>query len=319
MHSGRCVSSAALWVGRLFHATWIGLLAYGISWFALPAFVELYHDGYGPSGRTPIVPEVNPIARVVVGKLMRLSAGPAPGDARPEFNYVLRILTGLLDALYVLIVAGAAAETIASERDRGTWLGLIATPLTGREILRAKVLGTIWKTRGLAILIVGLWAIGLAAGALHPIGFLASLIGLGVSAWFLAVIGVVGSLHSRDRAQATSRILAPIMLILALSGLPFFAPGEATVLLAGFTMPFQTWASLLSHEDVHAATHSGVIAPFVAIGIRDGAGLFLVLATWVIGTMAQGTAAISLMSSAIRGFDAAVGRPIRTQGEHGRA
>jgi ABC-type transport system involved in multi-copper enzyme maturation permease subunit len=319
IHPGRARSIAGLWADRLFNVFWVGLIAYGISWFALPAFAELARNGYGPTLGTSTVPEVNPIARVLVSKLMRLSVGPAPGQARPELNCVLRMATGSFDVLYVLMIAGAAAESVAAERERNTWLGLIATPLTGREILRAKMLGSIWKTRGLAILMLALWLVGLLAGAVHPLGFLAALTGLGVSGWFLAGLGVSASLWSRDRAQATGRTLGSLMLFLSLGALPFILPGTASVVLAGGTMPFQTWASLLSYEDVHAATHSGAIPQFAAIGIGGGAGARILLAVWLISTTAQAVGAFLLMRSAVRGFDAAVGRPIPTRGESHRS
>ena len=244
-----------------------------------------------------------------------MPVGLAPGQARLEFNIVLRQMTGLLDVLYVLMVAGAAAESVAAERERETWLGLIATPLTGREILRAKMLGAIWKTRGLAFLMLALWMVGLLAGAVHPLGFLAALAGMAVSCWFLAALGVSVSLWSRDRGEATGRVLGPLMLFLGLSALPFLLPGTASVLMAAGTMPFQTWASLLSYEDVHAAIHSGVPPQFAAIGIRSGAGARIVLAAWLIGTTAQAVGASLLTRSAVRGFDAAVGRPMRPRGD----
>ena len=174
---------------RLLNVLWVGLLAYAISWFAVPAFAELFRSGYGPVPGSPPCPEVNPIARVLVGKLSSLPIDPTPGQARLEFNIVLRQTTGILDLLYVLMVAGAAAESVAAERERDTWLGLIATPLTGWEILRAKMLGAIWRTRGLALLMLALWIVGLLAGAVHPLGFLAALAGMVVSCGFLAAPG----------------------------------------------------------------------------------------------------------------------------------
>jgi hypothetical protein len=182
--------------------------------------------------------------------------------------------------------------------------------LTGREILRAKLLGSIWKTRGLAVLMLVLWIVGLLAGAVHPLGFLAALTGMGVSCWFLAALGLSASLWSRDRAQATGRILGPLILIVGSSALPFFLPGTASVVLAGGTMPFLTWASLLSYEDVHAALHLGAIPRFAEIGIRGVAGARIILAAWLISTTAQAIGSFLLMRSAARGFDAAVGRPI---------
>jgi ABC-type transport system involved in multi-copper enzyme maturation permease subunit len=310
IHPGRRSSRAALWVDRAVYALWIGLMAYGISCFALPALAELSRSGYGAVPGTPAVPELNPIARVLVARLTRLPADPAPGQARLELNDVLRMTTASLDVFYVLMVAGAAAESVAKERERETWLGLIATPLTGREILRAKLLGSIWNTRGLAVLMLVLWIIGLLAGAVHPLGFLAALTGMGVSCWFLAALGLSASLWSRDRAQTTGWVLGPLMLIVGSIALPFILPSTASVVLAGGSMPFLTWVSLLSYEDVHAAFHSGAIPRFAEIGIRGVAGARIILAAWLISTTAQALGAFILMRSAVRGFDAAVGRRI---------
>jgi len=70
---------------------------------------------------------------------------------------------------------------VAAERERDTWLGLIATPLPGREILKGKILGSIWRMRGVAFLMPALWSVGLLSGSLHPLGFLAAVVLLGVT------------------------------------------------------------------------------------------------------------------------------------------
>ena len=41
----------------------------------------------------------------------------------------------MTELVCLLVVAGAAAEAVATERARTTWDSLIATPLSGREIL----------------------------------------------------------------------------------------------------------------------------------------------------------------------------------------
>ena len=76
------------------------------------------------------------------------------------------------------------------ERERGTWLGLIATPLSGWEILRAKMLGPVLSRLGGALTPIALWTVGLMAGAVHPLGFLAAVTGLAVFAWFGSALGV---------------------------------------------------------------------------------------------------------------------------------
>ena len=68
------------------------------------------------------------------------------------------------------------------------------------------MIGAIWKARGLATLTLILWSVGLLAGAVHPLGFLAAVAGMGVSCWFLAAVGVSASLWSPDRSQATGKV-----------------------------------------------------------------------------------------------------------------
>lgn len=311
LHPGLRGSPAALWADRLVHTLWIGLIAYGTSVFALPAFAELFRQGYGPGA--PTLPEVNPVVRLLVGKLVPSYAGPGVGNARLEFNIVLRLLTGAFDALLVLMVAGAAAEGVGAERERDTWLGLIATPLTGREILRAKMLGAFWKSRLLASLMLALWAVGLLAGAVHPAGFLAAIVGMGASLWLMAAWGAFVSLRSRDRAQATGKTLGPLVLLLTLGTLPFLLPGKAGAPMAFGTMPCQAWASPLSHEDIHAGLHSRPIPALSAVGIEDARHVWALPVAWLASTAAQALGAFLLTRSALRDFDALIGRPTRAR------
>ena len=189
VHYRRPSSTAAVVAEGLCSALAVGILAYLISWFAVPAFAELFRSGYGPSPGTPSLPDLTPFARMLVVKLSRTTFAVPPGQARLDFNIILRQTTAFLDILLVLMVAGTAAEAVAAERDRDTWLGLIATPLTGWEILRAKMIGAVWKTRGVWFVMLALWALGLLSGAVHPLGFLAALASTAVSCGFLSASG----------------------------------------------------------------------------------------------------------------------------------
>ena len=70
-------------------------------------------------------------------------------------------------------IASLAAAGVVAEREEDTWTSLIATPLSGEEILRAKMFGAVWGTRWLGVLLLAFWLLGLASGAVHPIGFVA--------------------------------------------------------------------------------------------------------------------------------------------------
>ena len=119
-----------LLLGYLLNVTWLGLVAYAVSWYALPAFAELLSTGMAPG---------------LLGVGTNAGVGGS-GQARLDFNSYPRLATGVIDFIYILVVAGVAAENIVIERERDTWSGLIATPLTGKEILRAKMIGSVLKT-----------------------------------------------------------------------------------------------------------------------------------------------------------------------------
>ena len=141
--------------------------------------------------------------RAVPARLWKWRAQPR----RAELNRFLSHLSSWVEFLMLLIVAGVAAVTVTLERARDTWDSLIATPLDGREILRAKMIGAVWKVRAGAFLLLVLWSIGLLAGSVHPVGFGAAVVLLGVSMWFMAALGTFASLVSRDTAQASNRAL----------------------------------------------------------------------------------------------------------------
>ena len=149
IHSTHGATAAEVLTAGLLGPLAIVFLVYLTSWFAGPAFAELAERGYGAPRELPM-PGLHPMARTLVVKLGTVSSfslAPAPGQARLEFNIVLRQASALLVMFSVLMVAGYAAEGVAVEKDRDTWLGLIATPLSGWEILRAKMIGAVWRAR----------------------------------------------------------------------------------------------------------------------------------------------------------------------------
>jgi ABC-type Na+ efflux pump permease subunit len=299
-------------LGGVLNLALLACLVVGTYWFAEPAFRELLEYGYvaGPAGVE--MPEVTPFAMALVrGR----SEGPPPGTARVEFNEVLREFTPGWVLFSLLALASYAAESIAGERAKDTLSGLIATPLTGREILRAKMLAAAWRARQMLALPVVLWALGLLSGAVHPLGALAVLASLGISGWFLVALGTYQSLGARDPAQAKTWTIFPVMALtfgpMALLAVPGAAPFQAG------SPTFHAWASLASYEDVRSLLRTGVLPPLAKLGVRTAGGTTAVLAACLAVLMAEGVAAALLTRAAYRGFDAAVGRPIRTRGGRG--
>ena len=311
MYSGPALGEFWMIVDRLSNMLWMGCLAYGVWLFAAPAFVELSERGYVPSPSNVEFPGLNPIARMIVAKASGSPMIAEPGQARLDFNIVLRQLSGALAFGYYLMIAGAAAESVVNERERDTWLGLIATPLSGWDILRAKMLGVLWKTRPLGFVILAAWIVGLLTGALHPLGLLAAVITLGgVVRAVRGPRGVDVALVVRPRpGDGTGDRALDALIIVGV--LPFMLPGIASFAVAIGSPPFQIWSVLLSYDDVRDLIHSQGVAQFAVIGVRGATAARLFLAAWLIGVTAQAVGGLILTRVAVRGFDAAVGRPVR--------
>jgi ABC-type Na+ efflux pump permease subunit len=312
LHSLRASSLAGRVVAGLGQLVGIGVLALGTSWFALPAFAELAERGFGVAREGLTMPEVNPLARVLVGKLLLPAGSVAPGQARLEFNIALRQFSALFVMLYVVMACGTAAMSMILERERDTWHSLIATSLTAWEILRAKMLAAIWRARAAGLMLITLWTVGLLAGAVHPLGILNAVAGLIVIGAFYAVVGVSLSLRIGERKQIESIMILFILGVLPMSGLAIMLPGTASVFLGACSTPFLIWSSLFSYEDVQSVVRSGVFAQLGGTGIKPGVSARMVLAACWVATIVHGVGAIVLMRMTCRRFDALVGRPVRS-------
>ncbi|HWE37242.1 MAG TPA: ABC transporter permease subunit, partial [Isosphaeraceae bacterium] len=107
---------------------------------------------------------------------------------RENLTDFLRAALLPLYAFWMLGIAGAAAGSFTSEHEEDTWISLVSTTLTGREIVLSKIIGAAWRFRGLAVFTVLLWAVGVAAGALHPIALVAGIVDLIVFSWFFIAL-----------------------------------------------------------------------------------------------------------------------------------
>ncbi|SIO07745.1 ABC-2 family transporter protein [Singulisphaera sp. GP187] len=161
----------------------LGYLTYD---FGKPAFVELAANGYGPFHSDP---------------------------ARREFNGYLRVVCTLMYVLLAMAVASSASSGLTSEREEDTWISLVATPLDGLEIIRAKMVGALWAQRWLVGVLVLHWLIGLAAGSIHPLGVLAVALETMVYLWFAVALGTYYSLRSKTSARALVATIGTMILV----------------------------------------------------------------------------------------------------------
>jgi ABC-type transport system involved in multi-copper enzyme maturation permease subunit len=217
----------------------------------------------------------------------------AYGYGRRNLNGYLRGFSVGIYLLWFLGVASSSATSLCSEREEDQWISLTSTPLSGHEILRAKMIGPIWGFRRLVYLLFSLWAIGLMTGAIHPAGVILCLIELMVFTWFLTALGTFFSLRARNSTRALASTIA---LLMVLNGgylfcfIPF-SP-NTRLILAGST-PVIFTVSLLGFTDFDGPDQGEMVATV---------GLCILL---------YGAAAASLTATLFSTFDHVIDRPDR--------
>jgi ABC-type transport system involved in multi-copper enzyme maturation permease subunit len=130
---------------------------------------------------------------------------PSPAGtslAGDQFNWFIRAVTFMLGLSPMMSAGTAAAARITLERDKKTWESLLTTPLTGPEILSSKMrvdAQTIWK---FGSWLIPLWLLGIACGALHPLGAVLAFAGLVVGTWLSLVLGIRTALRPGATTQS---------------------------------------------------------------------------------------------------------------------
>ncbi|HMB07117.1 MAG TPA: ABC transporter permease subunit, partial [Isosphaeraceae bacterium] len=253
----------------------VGSLAPLVYDFARPAFAELAEYGYGSLGTN---------------------------RARVEFSGFLRVAGTLIYIAWGLGVASAASSGIAQEREADTWISLVSTPLSGLEIVRAKMFGALWGLRGLGVLLLGLWLLGVAAGAVHPLALLAVVVETAVFLWFVAALGLFLSARAKSSARAMTATVA-ILIVLNGGYLMCCIPLQPnTPLVALGVTPLILPASLFTYEEF--------LTPLSPGSIR-----WKLFATCFAGVSAYAAAAFGLTAGTIARFDEWIERPRRPRTE----
>ena len=242
------------------------------------------------------------------------SSRTAPDACRWEFNNYLRGITSVIELVCLLIVAGAAAEGVTAERARSTWESLLATTLRGHEILTAKMLGAVWKTRFGIALLLALWSAGMLTGALHPLGVLAALALLFSSMWLVAVLGIRASLLSRNVAHSTARTIGPLILLTGTFVLCYWPSQMTSLVMGAGSIPFVNYLGLISYRDFAEALGQGSFSHLTVLGIASNEGAGQVLMALLIAISGYTAAAVWLTRSVIRRFDQIAGRAVRSPG-----
>jgi ABC-type transport system involved in multi-copper enzyme maturation permease subunit len=108
----------------------------------------------------------------------------------------------------IVLVAARAAMSVAGEKERQTWDAVLATPLSARQIVVAKIVGSLYAMRWLFALLLILWcpAVVMTGGYVLAIPLVFG--PLVVLIWYACALGVLFSLVCRSSAWAMAVTLA---------------------------------------------------------------------------------------------------------------
>jgi ABC-type Na+ efflux pump permease subunit len=286
-----------------------GALGFVTYFFGRPALIEVWHHGYRSGIAGAERPEWNIFIRFFMSGP---DVNPLVDAARTEFNLFLRFLTPPIVFLVAMIAAGNAAGGIVSERARSTWDSLIATPLSARDILRSNLLAALWRMRAILATLLVLWTIGLCAGAVHPLGYLVSVLTMAAWTWFMLTFGLSIAVDAKDHGVTTLSSLGLLSLLTGAGVLPFLLPTRwASVLLGAGSPPFVAWLSLVSYRDVRNALHFPVYPALQWMHLDTGEGPLWVAATCLIGIIAPAVAGLYLWRFTLAHYDRRIGRPYK--------
>jgi ABC-type transport system involved in multi-copper enzyme maturation permease subunit len=287
------------------------VLAYVTLFFARPALIEVWSNGYNSGITSAEHPEWNLAIRFFMAGA---EINPPADLARIEFNLYLRFITTPLVLLITLVASGMAAEGMIRERTRETWDSLVATPLTARDILRSNMLATVWRMRVILATLLVLWTIGLITGSLHPAGYLCSLLVVAAWTWLMLVYGTSTSIVTKDKAEPNLRFMGLFFLTSGTLALPYLLPRMmGSVLLGVGSPPFIAWLSLVSYRDVRNALHYPVYPALQWMHIDTGQSASSVIATCLIGIVIPTLYGLYLWRAALANFDLLIGRPSKTR------
>jgi len=224
------------------------------------------------------------------------------GPNQQGVNALLRGANAVAMVVILLGMAAVAASSVTSEREGDTWVNLTSAPLSGAEIVRGKIVGSLWVFRSVAYLLGLCWAFGLLVGSVHPLGILACLIELTVFTWFIAALGVAISLRSKNTIQAMTLTLG-ILLFANVGYLFIFAllqsTGRTGMTIVVGCMPFLFSTALVGIDD-----------------LKQNSEVFRDLFTAsLMGTFLYASAATYLTFRSITSYDSMVDRPDRRRNE----
>jgi ABC-type transport system involved in multi-copper enzyme maturation permease subunit len=216
------------------------------------------------------------------------------------FEYLV-MLTGYLGCGMLLLLAARSAGLLSQEKERDTWVTLLSTPLSGKEIIFGKLCGNIYHAKWFLVVLLFGWILGLliAPSLIWPALFTTLMFVLMIV--YTTCLGLFFSLKSATTLRAMGHTLGTLI---------FFGGGYlfccCTVMVGGGGD--ETWALMLS-----LCVPFLLVFPGLAYTVYDSSGFRtdgILTVAFVIGTLIYVMAAALLYIHTVSNFDRYAGRTI---------
>ena len=118
---------------------------------------------------------------------------------------------GFLSPIILLLLGCRAAGLVTYEKESETWLSLLTTPLSAKEIVHGKLLGNLWAYRWPLVALAAIPAAGLIVRGDTWLATLGVLLTTSVIAWAASAIGLLISLWCKSSLKAIGITVAVLV------------------------------------------------------------------------------------------------------------
>jgi ABC-type transport system involved in multi-copper enzyme maturation permease subunit len=130
-----------------------------------------------------------------------------------NFFFFAAIETVVLGVCFMLLLAARAAGLVTIEKERDCWLSLLSTPLTGAEIMRAKMLGNLYAARWGYLLLLVTWLLAACFDARYLLLIPLLTGSFLMCTLFVTNVGLQYSLGSETSLRAMGATLATVLFV----------------------------------------------------------------------------------------------------------
>lgn len=132
---------------------------------------------------------------------------------RDDYDFYSTMVSSVVGVGAVLVLGARAAGLVTQEKQSDTWLSLLATPLTGREIMLGKLAGNLYAARWPLAMIAFAWLLGLLLNGALIFPALFTVVTFLLCVWFATALGLFFSLRTATTLRAMGWTLATLLFL----------------------------------------------------------------------------------------------------------